>query len=150
MADKKISQLDSADSLTGEELLAIVQNEATKSTTVGDLTKIPTPSLSIIAENEDDIDLGEDTYKDAVIIKYSWTGDNGTAIHTLPDATTNTNRLIRFIADSSFTASKHVDLTPMSEQTLDGSADAYRINKSYEGIAIWSDGTEWFIIQKKA
>tara|TARA_B110000503_G_C7133139_1_gene407651 strand:- start:1055 stop:1162 length:108 start_codon:yes stop_codon:yes gene_type:complete len=27
---------------------------------------------------------------------------------------------------------------------------AYVINKTYEGIQVWTDGTEWFIIQKKA
>jgi len=149
MADKKISQLDSANALTGDELVPIVQSGSTKITTVGDLKK-QLPAIPITAEDGVDIDLGVDTYKDARMIKYSWTGDNGTAVHTLPDATTNTNRLIRFIADSSFSSSKHVDLTPKSGQTLDGSSNKYRINKDYEGIAVWSDGTEWFVIQKKA
>ena len=149
MANKKISQLDDANALTGSETLPIVQNGETKKTTVGDLKK-QLPAVSITAEDGVDIDLGVDTYKDARMIKYSWTGDNGTAVHTLPDATTNENRLIRFIADSSFSSSKHVDVTPKSGQTLDGSSNKYRINKDYEGIAVWSDGTEWFIIQKKA
>jgi hypothetical protein len=33
---------------------------------------------------------------------------------------------------------------------LDGSTAAYVINKAFEGIQVWSDGVEWFIIQKKA
>jgi len=85
-------------------------------------------------------------------MKLSWTGGSGTAVYTLPDATTsnNTNRFIRFISDSTFATNTHVDLTPAAGQKLDDSSNAYRINKAYEGIAIWSDGTEWFVIQKKA
>jgi len=149
MADKKISELTLATALTGTEQIPIVQNSETKKTTVGDLKK-QLPAIAITAEDGVDIDLGSDTYKDARMIKYSWTGANGTAVHTLPDATTNENRLIRFIADSTFSSSKHVDITPAVGQTLDGSSNKYRINKDYEGIAVWSDGTEWFIIQKKA
>ncbi len=67
----------------------------------------------------------------------------------LPDATTNVNRLIRFISDTTFTTNTKVNLTAINSQTIDGSTDAYIINKEYEGVQLWSDGTEWFIIQKK-
>ena len=70
----------------------------------------------------------------------------------MPDATAtnSTNRIIRIISDSTFTTSTHADLTPASGQNLDGATTAYRINKAYEGITVWSNGTEWFIIQAKA
>jgi hypothetical protein len=58
--------------------------------------------------------------------------------------------VLRFITDSTFSATNRVDITPACGQNLDGATTAYEINKAYEGIAIWSDGTEWFIIQKKA
>jgi hypothetical protein len=58
--------------------------------------------------------------------------------------------VLRFITDSTFSASTRVDITPASGQNLDGATTAYESNKAYEGIALWSDGTEWYIIQKKA
>jgi hypothetical protein len=37
-----------------------------------------------------------------------------------------------------------------STLTLDGSTNYFEVNVPYEGIKIWSDGNEWFIIQSKA
>jgi hypothetical protein len=145
--DKKISQLGDASALQGDETFPIVQSSTTKKATLHQV-KNYIVAQHLTAQADVDVDLG--SYTTVRMFKFSWTGGNGTAIYTLPDATTNTNRLIRFIADSSFTSSKHVDLTPIDGQNLDGSSSAYRINKDYEGIAIWSDGVEWFIIQKKA
>jgi hypothetical protein len=56
---------------------------------------------------------------------------------------------MRFISDSTFHNSTHVRLTPASGQNIDGDSISYDINKAYEGITLWSDGTEWFVIQKK-
>lgn len=94
-------------------------------------------------------------FNDSSFIKLSWSGPTGTCNVNLPDctATENVNRIIGFISDSTFTSATHADLRPLSGsgQSLDGSTtQAYRINKDYEGIRVWSDGTEWFIIQKKA
>ena len=75
-------------------------------------------------------------------------GGSGTATYTLPTATSSTNRVIRFISDSSFETNTRVDITPAGSDNLDG-ANTATINKDYEGIALWSDGTEWFVIQKK-
>jgi hypothetical protein len=71
---------------------------------------------------------------------------------TLPDATTSksTNRLIRFVTNGGFNTNTRVNLTPVAGQTLDGSSDSYELNVAYEGLMLWSDGSEWFIIQKKA
>ena len=98
------------------------------------------------------IDLGDSTYNNAEIIVLSWSGASDTIELTLPDATTstNTNRAFRIITDSTYTTNTKADLTPIAGQTLDGSSDAYRINKAYEGIKVFSNGVEWFIIQKKA
>jgi hypothetical protein len=94
-------------------------------------------------------------FNDSSFIKLTWSGSTGTCNVNLPDctATENVNRIIGFISDSTFTSATHADLRPLSGsgQSLDGSTtQAYRINKDYEGIRVWSDGTEWFIIQKKA
>ena len=102
------------------------------------------------AELDQAVDLDCEDYDETRILKLSWTGDAGIAVYTLPSASGHPNRLIRFISDSTFTTNTKVRLTPLSGENLDGSSDYYEINKAYEGVAIWSDGTEWFIIQKKA
>ena len=148
MADKKISELTAATTLTGSEEIPLVQSSSTKKVAVKDLNKLITVSKT--ASADETVDLDSSTYENAQMIKLSWSGGNGTAVYTLPDATTSSNRKIRFISDSTIASSKHIELTPKSGQNLDGSTDDYNINKAYEGIAVWSDGTEWFIIQKKA
>ena len=51
----------------------------------------------------------------------------------LPDATAavNVNRSIRFISDNTFETNTRAELTPLSGQTLDGSAGSYTINKPF-------------------
>ena len=149
MANAKISALPTATELQGSELIATVQIGDTKQTTVSKF-KNYFVSTDITAEAGVDVDLNQSIYDDTFMFKISWTGGNGTAVYTLPDAVAHANRKIRFISDSSFSSSDHFDITPASGQNLDGSSNPYRINKDYEGIAIWSDGVEWFIIQKKA
>ena len=151
MADKKISELTDATTLTGTEIVPLVQSSTTKKTTINDITNhIITLSKTVTAGET--VDLGDSAYQNAMMVKLTWSGATGTATYTLPDATSSnsTNRVLRFITDSTFSSSTRVDLTPASGQNLDGSTSAYEINKAYEGIAIWSDGSEWFIIQKKA
>ena len=146
MADKRISALNTATALGGTEQLPIVQSGTTKKTTVNDL-KNYLIATNLTAQASVNVDLAD--YPDAHIVHLSWSGANGTATYTLPTASSSTNRKIRFITDNTFNTNTRVDLTPASGDTLDGGG-AYEINKAYEGIALWSDGTEWFIIQKKA
>ena len=149
MADKKISQLTEATTLTGAEEIPLVQSGTTKKATVKTLVgKMIVVSKTATAGES--VDLSGSTYINAQMIKLTWSGASGTATYTLPSASDSTNRKIRFISDSTFASNTHVDITPASGDNLDGSTNAYRINKAYEGIAIWSDGTEWFVIQKKA
>ena len=156
MANKKISELTTASALTGSEEFALVQSSTTKKSTLTVLqhyivnTLEPT-NLSVVSGGGT-IDLGDSTYNNAEIIVLSWSGGSDTIELTLPDATTstNTNRAFRIITDSTYTTNTKADLTPIAGQTLDGSSDAYRINKAYEGIMVFSNGVEWFIIQKKA
>lgn len=149
MADKKISELSTATAFSGTETFVLVQGSTTKKTTYNDIANVLIPKAQT-ADASTPVDLGGTDYANFKIMKLSWSGSNGTVVYTLPDATTNTNRLIRFISDSTFTTNTRVHLTPKAGQNLDGSSSYYEINKSYEGIAIWSDGTEWFIVQKKA
>jgi D-alanyl-D-alanine carboxypeptidase len=158
MADKKISELSlvAASDLDGTEVIAIVHSSETKKTTISNLenlivTHLTATNLTVVSGGGS-IDLDDSAYDNAEMIKLSWSGASDTIEITLPDATAtkNLNRQIRLITDSSYTTNTHADLTPISGQTLDGSSSHYRINKAYEGITVWCDGTEWFIIQAKA
>ena len=158
MSDKKISALTNvtAANLTGAEELPIVQTGETKK---ANLTNVQSfivnhldPTAVTVSVAGGTIDLNDTAYDEAELIVLTWSGGNGTVELTLPDATAakNLNRSKRIISDSSFNTATHADLTPRAGQTLDGSSSAFRINKAYEGIKIWCNGTEWFIIQAKA
>jgi len=157
MADKKISQLTAvaAANITGSEDLPIVQTGTTKKTSLTDvqhyiINHLDPTTLTVSAGNT--YDLGASIYDEAEIIVLTWSGGAGTATLTLPDvtATKNLNRAKRFITDSTFSNSTHANLTPYGSQTLDGANSAFDLNRAYEGIKIWGNGTEWFIIQQKA
>jgi hypothetical protein len=151
MANKSISELTAATALQGGELLPVVQSSTTKKSTIKDITNY-TISYHLTVSSGQTVDLDSSTYEDVTMIKLSWSGATGSMTLTLPDATStnNTNRMIRFISNGGFNTSTRVHLTPASGQTLDGSSSHYEINKEYEGIMVWSDGSEWFVIQQKA
>lgn len=158
MPNLPISGLPVADALSGDELFAIVQNGVTKQVSEHKITNYLIPTNLTVYNGSNptpEFFITGSTFDDSTEIKLSWTGVTGTCDVYLPDCTAanNVNRVINFISDGTFSSSTHADLRPLkgSGQTLDGSSSsAYRINKSYEGIRVWSDGTEWFIIQKKA
>ena len=157
MADKKISELTAvtAANITGSEDLAIVQSSETKKTTLTDVQHFIINHLdpvTLTVEAGETYDLGASTYDEAELIVLSWSGANGTATLTLPDVTAskNLNRTKRLITDSTFTNATHANLTPFGSQNLDGANSAFDLNREYEGIKIWGNGTEWFIIQQKA
>ena len=85
------------------------------------------------------------------MIKLSWSGGSGNMTLSLPDATAtkNINRIIRIVTNDGFNTNTRARLTPVAGQTLDGSSNYYELNVSYEGLMLWSDGVEWYIIQKK-
>ena len=157
MADKKISELTqvTAANITGAEDLPIVQSGTTKKTSLEDVqhyivNHLEPTTLTVSAGNT--YDLGATAYDEAELIVLTWSGGNGTATLTLPDVTAskNLNRAKRFITDGTFNNSTHANLTPYGSQPIDGSTNAFDLNRDYEGIKIWGNGTEWFIIQKKA
>ena len=160
MADKKISQLNEATSIDVTNKLAIVQSGETKFVQVNTLLSAAgttirnylTPTSVTISVAGGTVDLNDSAYTTSEIIKLSWTGATGTVELTLPDATSsaNTYRVLRIISNGGFTNSTHVDITPRVGQTLDGSSSYFRINRSYEGVTVWSDGTEWYVIQSKS
>ncbi len=149
MANLKISELPQATAIQGNEEMAIVQGGSTKRTTVNTTKNYIVPTTLTVSDGQT-INLSDIGYQSAEMIRLTWSGANGTMVLNLPDATQNVNRLLRFLSNGGFATATRVELTPILSQTLDGSTTAYVINKEFEGIQLWSDGIEWFIIQKKA
>lgn len=92
------------------------------------------------------------SYDNASIVKLDFTGSaNGTATCLLPDATLNQHkyRSIRLFTSSSVDNQKIFKVKPSGSQLLDGDNAGQDLNRSYEGIMVWSDGTEWYKIQAK-
>lgn len=157
MADKKISQLTAitAANITGSEDIPLVQTGTTKKTSLTDVQHYIINHLdptTLTVTDGETYDLGAAIYDEAELIVLSWSGGAGTATLTLPDVTAskNLNRTKRFITDSTFSTSTHANLTPYGSQNLDGANSAFDLNRAYEGIKIWGNGTEWFVIQQKA
>jgi len=95
---------------------------------------------------------GSSTYSaDNNIVEIGWTGGNGTYVLNIPSAATIPYRNIRFVTNSTFPngASDKVQITAQAGETIDGAA-FFEISKVYEGVSIWSNGTEWIVIQAKA
>jgi len=149
MADKKITELSNATALLGTEILVAVQNGETKQTTVNKIKNTLVP-YNLTVEAGQTVNLSSSIFEQAMLIRLTWSGASGNMTLNLPSASDNTNRAIRFISNGGFVTNTRVYLTPIGGDTLDGSTNYYEINKTYEGIKIWSDGSEWFIIQKKA
>ena len=146
---KKISQLDSISSIQETDLIAVVQNGSTQKATISQIENYLVP-VTITVSAGQTINLSDSTYVYSMLIRLSWSGVNGTMTLNLPSASANTNRVMRFLSNGGFANATRVELTPINSETLDGSTSAYVINKEFEGIQIWSDGVQWFIIQKKA
>ena len=148
MANLKISALPVATELQGGEIFAIVQGGVTKQTTLNNIDNYLIPT-SLTVQPGVTVNLGDAIYDDVILLKLTWSGANGTQVLNLPTAASHTNRVIRFLSNTGYVNATRTELTPIGGDTLDGSVSPYVINKEYEGIQVWSDGSEWFIIQKK-
>jgi len=82
------------------------------------------------------------------IVDFDWSGGSGTYEYILPSATAIPYRTIRFVNNSTITASDKIHITAPGTETIDGGA-FYVINKPYNGCAVWSDGVQWIVIQAK-
>jgi len=83
------------------------------------------------------------------IIDLTWTGGNGTFNLTLPSANAIPYRFLRIVNDSSLSASTKVDIVAPPGETIDG-VSTYELNKPFNGVAVWSDGSNWIVIQAKS
>ena len=83
------------------------------------------------------------------IIDLSWSGGSGVFDLILPSATDIPYRFLRIVNDSTLNANDKVHVVAPGTETIDGAA-FYVINKAYNGVAVWSDGSNWIVIQAKA
>ena len=150
MGNLKISALPAATALQGDENIVVVQGAVTKQSTIQNIVNYIMPTSLTVTQGTT-VNLSDSAYATSELIELSWSGATGTMVLNLPLAASNVNRVMRFISKSGFGAgTQNADVTPQGGDTLDGSTNKYRINKEYEGIQVWSNGVEWFIIQKKA
>lgn len=86
---------------------------------------------------------------DKNIVDLTWSGGSGTHTLTLPSAAAIPYRFLRIVNDATVGSQDKVDVAAPGTETIDGAA-TYRINKPYNGIAVWSDGSNWIVIQAKS
>jgi len=96
---------------------------------------------------------GSSSYSDDKNIIYlSWSGGSGTYNLTLPSATDIPYRNIQIISDGTLSANDKVHvLAPVGER-IDGDINPgfYTLNKPFNGVTVWSDGTQWIVTQAKS
>lgn len=149
--NKKISELLQTTILDGAEEFAVVKVGVTQKAKIRQVNNFIFPT-SVEMSDTLSVDLTEETYNDTFLLEMSWSGAQGTATILLPaidEFNVGKYRTYRFITDSTFSANNVVEITPNGTDTIDGNS-VLSINKAYEGIKIWNDGNEWFVIQKKA
>jgi len=149
MANLRISGLPAATALEGDELVPVVQAGTTKQSTIYDIKNYMLPTNLTVSAGQT-VNLSDSDYTNSFLIRLTWTGAADDMTLNLPSAADNVNRVMRLISNGGFITTTRVHLTPTGGDELDGSTSAYTINKAFEGIMVWSDGVEWFIIQKKA
>ena len=83
------------------------------------------------------------------MIYATWSGGSGTHTLVLPSAVEYPYRTIRICNDSTVVASDKIHVEGPGSETIDGGS-FYNINKPYNGILCWSDGSNWIVIQAKS
>lgn len=127
----------------------------TKNFTVGDLTDFvgTTASTGVVTLTPFLITAtpgSTSTYSgNGSMIYASWSGGSGTHTLVLPSAVAYPYRTIRICNDSTVSANNKIHVEGPGAETIDGGS-FYNINKTYNGILCWSDGTNWIVIQAKS
>lgn len=83
------------------------------------------------------------------MIYVTWSGGSGTHTLVLPSAVEYPYRTIRICNDSTIVASDKIHVEAPGSETIDGGS-FYNINKPYNGILCWSDGSNWIVVQAKS
>lgn len=92
----------------------------------------------------------EDLPSNLVLLRWGQEGVNGQHSVYLPHIDGNVFRSIRFITDSTVDANEQIWIYPQAGATIDGGVGPLQIDRFYEGLSLWNDGIEWYVIQAKA
>jgi hypothetical protein len=92
----------------------------------------------------------EELPSNMVLLRWGQQGVNGHHSVYLPPIDGNVFRSIRFITDSTVDANEQIWIYPQAGATIDGGVGPLQIDRFYEGLSIWNDGIEWYVIQAKA
>jgi hypothetical protein len=92
----------------------------------------------------------EDLPSNLVLLRWGQEGVNGQHSVYLPPIDGNVFRSIRFITDSTVDANEQIWIYPQAGTTIDGGVGPLQIDRFYEGLSLWNDGIEWYVIQAKA
>ena len=97
------------------------------------------------------VNLAADTNK---LVTVNWTGTFGTGTLRLPTAANFTNKTMQILAANGFdpqTIPSNLNITTSfgSGETIDGQGSYTGITKLYDTVTLWSNGTEWFVLQVK-
>ncbi len=115
---------------------------STEWTDPGSMTQVPVPITAFAGGS---LALAATTN----FVYFSWLGGSGTYTLNLPSAVTYPYKVIRFVTDGGTSASNKIHVQGSLGQTVDGGT-FYELNKAYNGVQVWSDGTQWIVIQAKA
>jgi hypothetical protein len=83
------------------------------------------------------------------MVDIDWDGGSGIHVLNLPSAASHPYRVIRISNNATVGANDKIHVTALPTETIDGVA-FYNIQKPFNGIAVWSDGTRWIVIQAKS
>jgi len=75
---------------------------------------------------------------------FAWSGSNGTYTVQLPDAGDVSDIQLRFSTNGDFSGGPSIDLVPSGSQTIGGDPE-WPLNAPYDGVSIYSVGTEWLV-----
>lgn len=92
----------------------------------------------------------EDLPSNLVLLRWGQEGVTGQHSVYLPPIDGNVFRSIRFITDSTVDANEQIWIYPQAGTTIDGGVGPLQIDRFYEGLSLWNDGIEWYVIQAKA
>lgn len=89
------------------------------------------------------------TNDNANIYLLDWSGANGNHTYNLPAVSSVANVVLRFASNGSFNNSTNLVINASGAELIDGQS-TYTLNRAYHGVALYSTGQEWLVIQAKA
>jgi len=137
--------IDALDGTSGDDLIISGSLTVSSSLIQSGSHYLP-PQTELTVEGGGDYNLADNS---DFLIRLNWAGTGNANVTLFSCTGSNTNRSIRFIASGNgLGGSDKITLKGHGSETIDGGGST-ELSRDYEGIMLWSDGTEWFVIQKK-